>query len=107
MNRKTCTFKFNYNASMRMITFSCEVMGVGPKFADKYQVVTELLNAQGQVIEKRDSGVQDCRDDGLSKDIKHELVPNQNACAVRVTCLGKDIEYWAGNFGTRFRNESL
>jgi len=21
--------------------------------------------------------------------------------------MGKDIEYWAGNFGTRFRNESL
>jgi endo-beta-N-acetylglucosaminidase D len=24
-----------------------------------------------------------------------------------VTCRGKDAEFWAGNFGTRFRRESL
>ena len=90
-----------------MVVFECEVVGTGPQFADEYEVEVELLNQSNQIVDIHKSGKRNCEKDGKPTQIKVCLKPNEITKKIRVTLSGKDVEYWGGHFGTRFRNESI
>ncbi len=59
------------------------------------------------IVISHKSGKLYCDKEGKLTQIKVSLKPTKDTFKVRITLSGKDVEYWGGHFGTRFRNESL
>ena len=97
------------------INFTCKVRGVPPNCADKYRV-TFSLELNNQVVASDSDSSEElmtCEASGIPTMVKRRIgLPDgwqafSPESIVVVTLAGKDVEYWGGNFGTRFSSERL
>lgn len=99
---------------MRAVRFQCQVMGVGPNYADIYCVTLGIKGKDGETACTHTTEDQTCEASGSPTSIQLRVtIPEAmlesglDGCTAEVVCSGKDVEHWAGNFGTRFRREKL
>lgn len=87
-----------------MIVFDIAVVGHGPKYNDEYEI-TLSAKVDGTVVSDKVTGpaAQEIQKRRLS-------VPtggSSDVTDITVTIKGKDVEYWAGNYGTIFKDMQL
>ena len=87
-----------------LIVFDIAVVGHSPNYADEYEI-TLSATVDGVVVNDKVTGpaAQEVQKRRLS-------VPtggSTNVTDITVTIKGKDVEYWAGNYGTIFKDMKL
>ena len=107
INVKTALFTYKYEASHAEITFTCKVQGTGPNFAEKFNVSLALLDQNRKQLSFDTTGASICPASGSVVYLNLRVDPLQNAFFIKVEVSGQDVEYWGGNFGSRFSAERL
>ncbi|MFZ2724938.1 MAG: DUF4347 domain-containing protein, partial [Methylococcaceae bacterium] len=80
--------------------------GAASRYADKYEMIVSLLDANHQLISTYDTGLQTANSSWLQ--VAHSF-SNYGAGVryVRLVLKGQDVEHWAGNYGAIFDDASV
>ena len=80
------------------------VIGTGPNYADLYVINIEFKDFGGKVLHKINSGQIVVSQDWKQLIYEYEVSEHKRVASITITEQAKDVEYWAGNFGTRLMN---
>ena len=95
------------------IIFEVWIKGTPPKCEDLYVLFMQVYDANGNELVEFGSHNSKAQKVATEEWVMHKIIFNsndfkaKNAATISIFEMGKDIEYWAGNFGTRFGKEKL
>ena len=81
------------------------VAGTGPKFEDLYHLLIEFRNRKGEVVHRVDEGQVTVAEEWRDIVVEYEVTRTSatSVSEVVITERAKDVEYWAGHFGTKVK----
>jgi hypothetical protein len=98
---------------VEQIEFEVLIKGTPPKCEDKYVIFMQIYDPMGKELadhnERNSKGEKTATDEWVLNKvtIKKSDLLGTNAAVIRVFEMGKDVEYWAGHFGTKFADEKV
>ncbi|CAD8149450.1 unnamed protein product [Paramecium pentaurelia] len=119
---RTYTIQLNLVSSNKggIIQFNAKVKGTGPKFDDLYLIGIELYDRNNRCIASIDSFSTKVNKREIQFNVDSVNIADdkwrEHTLSIKTTDdtqyvkfieVGKDVEYWAGNYGTQFTGESM
>jgi len=95
------------------IEFEVMIKGTPPKWEDEFSIFVQIYDSTGKELAEFNSRNSKAQKTSSENWVHHKVVITQkdllgtNASKIWIVERGKDIEYWAGHFGTRFAQEKL
>ena len=87
-----------------LVVFDIAVVGHGPNYADEYEIT---LSATVDGVNVNDKVTGPAAQEVQRRRLSVPTGGSTNVTDITVTIKGKDVEYWAGNYGTIFKDMML
>jgi len=100
-------------ASLDQLEFEVLIKGTPPKCEDLFVAYVQIYDAQGKELADHNSTNSKAQKKATEDWVLHKIIikksdlSSTNAAYIRVFEMGKDVEYWAGHYGTRFADEKV
>ncbi|CAI2373047.1 unnamed protein product [Moneuplotes crassus] len=99
--------------NLEKLEFEVMIKGTPPKCEDLYTIFVQIYDSNGRELADHNSMNSKAQKVATEDWVFHKVVLTKkdlfgtNASRIIITERGKDVEYWAGHFGTRFAKEKL